>query len=209
MKRQRGSALFIMIMILVALSILIFMATNIGKSDARIGNAYAEQGRAFIQAETMLARLRYGIEQIPLPEGIQDELSARADVADNIERPIWLTSKLSEQFSPKDNDGEPKFTDPNFAQKDNNYEGWDESNTLTCSELENWMQSYAGISTLDCAGVDPEGKTRTIIELVSRKENKGDIDDTRDTFYYRITIRAEGDSTGAALAQGIAGVRYN
>lgn len=208
---QRGAILFIMIMVLLALTIITFMATNIGKTDARISNAYTEQSKAFIRGEEMLARLRYALEQIPLPEGVA--LEGNATTA----RPIWLTANLANDVSATSKDGEPDFTNPAFAEA--NGENWTKANTaLTCTDIANWMKNYTSIGgasnagkfePLDCSTLDPYGKTRTVIELVNRKQNEGDIDDLRDTYYYRITIRAKGDNSGESLVQGVTGIQYD
>lgn len=211
MQHQRGAVLFVMIMILLALTIVTFMATNIGKTDARISNAYTEQSKAFIRGEEMLARLRYALEQIPLPEGVA--LNGNATTA----RPIWMTGNLANDLSATSKDGEPDFTNPAFAEA--NGENWNKTNTaLSCENIADWMKNYTALSgatnagkfePLDCSVLDPYGKTRTVIELVNRKQNEGDIDDLRDTYYYRITIRAKGDNSGESLVQGVTGIQYN
>lgn len=229
LSRQKGSALFIMLMILVAMTILTFMATNMGKTDARISNAYAEHAKAFVNAEEMLARLRYALQQMPLPEGIAVEGATTAT------RPIWVTGNMyqaaqndNNKYKYKFEDGEPDFVNPGFSYDASagNNEGWSSSGSMTCKALENWMKetrlkialaeeksedskpSYV-FDPIDCDKLDPDNKTRTIIELVSERRNKSDVDDKRNTYYYRITIQGRGDRTGQVLAQGVTGIQYN
>lgn len=225
-RKQTGSALFIMLMILVAMTILTFMATNMGKTDARISNAYAEHSKAFVNAQEMLARLRYALMQMPLPEGIAVDGSIN-----KANRPIWITqnmvTKAKSGYEYKFKDGEPNYTDSKFAEKDG--EAWDSAGTLTCKDLENWMKqtqlsiaekqvtyeedgaskSKTYFDPIDCDTLDPEGKTRTILELVSEKQSKSDVDDKRNTYYYRITIQGQGDNNGRILTQGVTGIQYN
>lgn len=229
-KKQRGATLFIVIMILVLLTILVFLSTNLGKSDARIGLAYRAHTEAFKNAERMLSRLRYALEQIPTPlgvavDGTPDPTNGTFPTA------IWETHNLIDKAPPgSSKDGVLHFANPLYANQ------W-QTGTLTCPQINTWLTNV-GIKTqqakdkdnndvgpkssqiFNCKKFDPDNQTRTVIEMIRQAGDVTDIADKHGTYFFRITVRAKGlpaagkrrDDTkdlGEVIAQGVTGIQYN
>ena len=69
-KKQDGAILFVVLMIMLLLSILVMMAVNNSKTSTKISLAQAQQIEAFNNAENMLLRVRYALEQVPLTPSV-------------------------------------------------------------------------------------------------------------------------------------------
>ena len=201
-KKQDGAILFVVLMIMLLLSILVMMAVNNSKTSTKISLAQAQQIEAFNNAENMLLRVRYALEQVPLPPSVA--LNGKPNGQDTV---IWITKEMATQVnnSPgsSNNIEEPLFAQPKFA--------WNENYALTCRDLQTWLKRNKSVVDLDCSESFPteEDKQPLIfIEFITKQQVVGDIDDMRGAYFYRITILGQGFHSGRNIVQGVTGVGY-
>lgn len=205
-RSQKGAILFVVMMILMLMSILVLMAVQSSKNDMKIGLAQSEQVRAFDQAEAMLSRVRFALEQVPLPPSIANGENGVANTPDNTSTVIWVTKEMTaNNGTDNKNVNEPLFFQPDFE--------WDEkgSKALTCNELAAWLRRNQSTVDLGCTGIfsgDVDKQPRFYIEFVTKQQPVDDIDGLRGAYFYRITILGKGFQSGRSIVQGITGVEY-
>lgn len=201
--KQNGSILFVVVMILVLMSMLVVMGVRSARNNMSIGISQAQQVAAFDQAEAMLSRIRFALEQIPTPPSI-----ALDSAANNVDNIIWVTKEMVEEkagLNPSNNRNiaEPLYAQPDFA--------WDSDKALTCKDLASWLKNNSSGVDLRCDDVFAKEKARQprfFIEFITKSQTVDDIDSMRGAYFYRITILGRGFSSGRSIVQGVTGVLY-
>ncbi|MBV7433541.1 pilus assembly PilX N-terminal domain-containing protein [Cardiobacteriaceae bacterium TAE3-ERU3] len=202
-QKQTGAILFVVLMILIIMSILVIVGVNRSKNNMVIGLSQAQQVEAFDQAEAMLGRVRFALEQVALPPGIA--ISKEPDYQETV---IWTTPELAAKTvgaTVKSGINEPLYGQPDFP--------WDgkSSKALTCPELSIWLKRNNSSVDLSCEGIfgaDIEKQPKIFIEFITKSQTVTDIDSMRGAYFYRITILGKGFLTGRNIVQGVTGVQY-